>query len=42
MGGWSQSKLARRVNVSVSLLSKVEIGNRPLTPTVAPAVGTAV
>ncbi|UPZ34551.1 hypothetical protein MUK60_42370 [Streptomyces sp. LRE541] len=28
--------------MSVSLLSKVEIGNRPLTPTVAPAVGTAV
>ncbi|GHA71999.1 hypothetical protein GCM10010372_83650 [Streptomyces tauricus] len=39
--GWSQSKLARRANVSVSLLSKVEIGDRPLTPAVAAALGRA-
>ncbi|MEU6031518.1 helix-turn-helix transcriptional regulator [Streptomyces tauricus] len=42
MGGWSQSKLARRANVSVSLLSKEEIGDRPLTPAVAAAVGRAL
>ncbi|OAR22796.1 hypothetical protein A8W25_24805 [Streptomyces sp. ERV7] len=40
--GWSQAKLARRAAVSVSLLSKIEIGDRALTPAVAAAVGQAL
>ncbi|MFD7018281.1 helix-turn-helix domain-containing protein [Streptomyces sp. NPDC059161] len=36
--GWSQALLARKANVSVSLLSKVEIGDRTLTPAVAAAL----
>ncbi|GGP95784.1 helix-turn-helix domain-containing protein [Streptomyces melanogenes] len=40
--GWSQAKLARRAAVSVSLLSKIEVGDRALTPAVAAAVGQAL
>ncbi|MEW2574198.1 helix-turn-helix transcriptional regulator [Streptomyces sp. NPDC047070] len=40
--GWSHPKLARRANVSHALLSKVEIGDRPLTPAVAAALGKAL
>ncbi|MGW0538563.1 helix-turn-helix domain-containing protein [Streptomyces sp. NPDC003032] len=39
--GWDQSALARRAHVSVSLLSKIEVGDRTLTPTVATALGRA-
>ncbi|WP_409237822.1 helix-turn-helix domain-containing protein [Streptomyces sp. PA5.6] len=37
--GWSQAHLAKKANISVSLLSKVEVGGRTLTPAVAAAVG---
>ncbi|MEU5426249.1 helix-turn-helix transcriptional regulator [Streptomyces olivoreticuli] len=37
--GWSQVKLAKQANISVSLLSKIEVGDRTLTPAVAAAVG---
>lgn len=40
--GWSQATLARRAAVSHSLLSKVEIGDRTLTPDVAAALGRAL
>ncbi|WP_369384176.1 helix-turn-helix domain-containing protein [Streptomyces sp. cg36] len=40
--GWSQAKLARKALVSVSLLSKIEIGDRALTPVVAASVGQAM
>ncbi|TGB02074.1 helix-turn-helix transcriptional regulator [Streptomyces sp. MZ04] len=39
--GWSQSALARRANVSLSQLSKIEVGDRALTPAVAAALGRA-
>lgn len=39
--GWSQQMLARRAHVSLSLLSKIEVGDRPLTPAVAAALGQA-
>ncbi|MEU0986650.1 helix-turn-helix transcriptional regulator [Streptomyces sp. NPDC005953] len=37
--GLSQSQLARRASISLSLLSKIEVGDRTLTPTVATALG---
>ncbi|MFF2020315.1 helix-turn-helix domain-containing protein [Streptomyces sp. NPDC058171] len=37
--GLTQVQLARRANVSLSLLSKIEVGDRTLTPAVAAAVG---
>ncbi|MEU3603019.1 helix-turn-helix transcriptional regulator [Streptomyces sp. NPDC006798] len=40
--GWSQIKLARKANVSVSLLSKVEVGDRTLTHATASAVARAM
>ncbi|WJV51819.1 helix-turn-helix domain-containing protein [Streptomyces flavofungini] len=40
--GWSQARLAREAHVSHSLLSKVEVGDRPLTPAVAAALGRAL
>ncbi|MEU6996672.1 helix-turn-helix transcriptional regulator [Streptomyces sp. NPDC046465] len=40
--GWSQVALARRASVSLSLLSKIEVGDRPLTPDVAAALGRAL
>ncbi|MFI1254182.1 helix-turn-helix domain-containing protein [Streptomyces netropsis] len=40
--GWSQAHLARKAAVSVSLLSKIEVGDRALTPAVAAAVGRAL
>ncbi|MGW1073035.1 helix-turn-helix domain-containing protein [Streptomyces sp. NPDC002537] len=40
--GWSQAKLAKRAVVSVSLLSKIEVGDRALTPAVATALGRAM
>lgn len=40
--GWSQAQLARSATVSVSLLSKIEIGDRALTPAVAAALGKAM
>ncbi|WP_406343461.1 helix-turn-helix domain-containing protein [Streptomyces sp. NBC_00648] len=36
--GWSQAYLARKASVSVSLLSKIEVGDRALTPAVAAAL----
>ncbi|MEO7195364.1 MAG: helix-turn-helix transcriptional regulator [Pseudonocardiaceae bacterium] len=38
----TQVALARRVGVSVSLLSKIEIGDRTLTPSVAAAIARAL
>ncbi|MCX5376165.1 helix-turn-helix domain-containing protein [Streptomyces sp. NBC_00091] len=40
--GLSQGRLARKASVSVSLLSKIEVGDRALTPAVAAAVGKAL
>ncbi|MFE0421172.1 helix-turn-helix domain-containing protein [Streptomyces sp. NPDC058953] len=40
--GWSQIKLAHKANVSVSLLSKVEVGDRTLTHATAAAVAGAL
>ncbi|CAM5249289.1 hypothetical protein GCM10010329_08280 [Streptomyces spiroverticillatus] len=37
--GLSQAQLARQANVSLSLLSKIEVGDRTLTPAVAAALG---
>ncbi|MFE9117469.1 helix-turn-helix domain-containing protein [Streptomyces sp. NPDC007172] len=37
--GWSQAYLARKASISVSLLSKIEVGDRTLTPAVAAALG---
>ncbi|WP_223184629.1 helix-turn-helix domain-containing protein [Streptomyces sp. CBMA152] len=37
--GWSQAQMAKKANISVSLLSKIEVGDRALTPAVAAAVG---
>ncbi|MFD4483222.1 helix-turn-helix domain-containing protein [Streptomyces sp. NPDC058471] len=39
--GWSQATLARKAHVSLSQLSKMEIGDRALTPAVAAALGRA-
>ncbi|MEU2134732.1 helix-turn-helix domain-containing protein [Streptomyces sp. NPDC018352] len=39
--GWTQNQLSDRANVSTSLLSKVEVGDRALTPEVAAALGRA-
>ncbi|MFI6688295.1 helix-turn-helix domain-containing protein [Streptomyces sp. NPDC050485] len=38
----SQANLARKAAVSVSLLSKIEVGDRALTPAVAAAIGKAL
>lgn len=38
----TQASLARRAGVSVSLLSKIEVGDRTLTPAVAAAVARAL
>ncbi|MEU5975954.1 helix-turn-helix transcriptional regulator [Streptomyces sp. NPDC047315] len=40
--GWSQVKLARKANVSLSLLSKVEVGDRTLTHATAAALAKAM
>ncbi|MFE0421181.1 helix-turn-helix domain-containing protein [Streptomyces sp. NPDC058953] len=40
--GLTQTQLARRANISLSLLSKIEIGDRSLTPAVAAGVGRAM
>ncbi|MGA4846522.1 helix-turn-helix domain-containing protein [Streptomyces sp. G5(2025)] len=40
--GLSQTALARKAHVSLSLLSKVEVGDRPLTPAAATALGGAL
>ncbi|MFB7629652.1 helix-turn-helix domain-containing protein [Streptomyces sp. NPDC056149] len=40
--GKSQGRLAKDANVSLSLLSKIEVGDRALTPAVAAAVGKAL
>ncbi|MFK0293298.1 helix-turn-helix domain-containing protein [Streptomyces sp. NPDC090442] len=40
--GKSQRRLAKDANVSLSLLSKIEVGDRALTPAVAAAVGKAL
>ena len=40
--GLTQAALARRAGVSVSLLSKIEVGDRALTPAVAAAVARAL
>ncbi|WP_258527866.1 helix-turn-helix domain-containing protein [Streptomyces sp. NBRC 110611] len=37
--GLTQNQLARMANVSVSLLSKIEVGDRALTPAVAASLG---
>ncbi|MEV6163773.1 helix-turn-helix domain-containing protein [Streptomyces sp. NPDC052052] len=37
--GFTQRQLARRANISVSLLSKIEVGDRTLTPAVAADLG---
>ncbi|MFJ8856639.1 helix-turn-helix domain-containing protein [Streptomyces sp. NPDC102437] len=39
--GWTQTQLSDRANVSTSLLSKVEVGDRALTPEVAAALRRA-
>jgi len=38
----TQAALARRAGVSVSLLSKIEVGDRTLTPTIAAAIARAL
>ncbi|MGH3697609.1 MAG: helix-turn-helix domain-containing protein, partial [Pseudonocardiaceae bacterium] len=38
----TQAALARRAGISVSLLSKIEVGDRTLTPTVAVAIARAL
>ncbi|WP_256987112.1 helix-turn-helix domain-containing protein [Streptomyces sp. BR123] len=40
--GLSQSQLARQANISVSLLSKIEVGDRTLSPAVAAELGKAM
>ncbi|BDT39553.1 helix-turn-helix domain-containing protein [Streptomyces yaizuensis] len=40
--GWTQSKLAHRANVSLSLLTKIEIGDRACTPATAAALASAL
>ncbi|CAL9423742.1 helix-turn-helix domain-containing protein [Streptomyces sp. enrichment culture] len=40
--GLTQRQLARLANISVSLLSKIEVGDRALTPAVAADVGRAM
>ncbi|WP_190121049.1 helix-turn-helix domain-containing protein [Streptomyces inusitatus] len=40
--GWTQSKLAHRASVSLSLLSKIEIGDRPCTPPTAASLAHAM
>ncbi|MEU6664248.1 helix-turn-helix transcriptional regulator [Streptomyces sp. NPDC046821] len=39
--GWTQTQLSDRASVSTSLLSKIEVGNRALTPEVAASLGRA-
>jgi transcriptional regulator with XRE-family HTH domain len=39
--GWTQTQLSDRANVSTSLLGKIEVGDRALTPEVATALGRA-
>ncbi|WP_424862766.1 helix-turn-helix domain-containing protein [Streptomyces sp. MMS24-I29] len=39
--GWTQTQLSDRASVSTSLLSKIEVGDRALTPEVAAALGRA-
>lgn len=39
--GWTQTQLSARASVSASLLSKIEVGDRTLTPEVAAALGRA-
>ncbi|WP_079087117.1 helix-turn-helix domain-containing protein [Streptomyces silvensis] len=39
---WSQARLARKTNVSASTISKIEIGDRTLTPATAAAIGKAM
>lgn len=38
----TQTALARRAGISVSLLSKIEIGDRTLTPGIAAAIARAL
>ncbi|MFE7130938.1 helix-turn-helix domain-containing protein [Streptomyces sp. NPDC057638] len=40
--GWSQAKLARGAGISVSLLSKIEVGDRACTPMTAVAISTTL
>ncbi|WP_309051768.1 helix-turn-helix transcriptional regulator [Streptomyces sp.] len=40
--GISQAQLTRTAGISVSLLSKIEVGDRTLTPTVAAVIGKAL
>jgi transcriptional regulator with XRE-family HTH domain len=40
--GVTQVALARRAGISVSLLSKIEIGDRALTPGIAAAIARAL
>ncbi|MGH3823601.1 MAG: helix-turn-helix domain-containing protein, partial [Pseudonocardiaceae bacterium] len=40
--GITQTALARRAGISVSLLSKIEIGDRALTPAIAVALARAL
>ncbi|SFD33492.1 MULTISPECIES: helix-turn-helix domain-containing protein [Streptomyces] len=40
--GLSQLQLARKANISVSLLSKIEVGDRTLTPSAAASLGRAM
>ncbi|MFD4996680.1 helix-turn-helix domain-containing protein [Streptomyces buecherae] len=40
--GLSQVQLARKASVSVSLLSKIEVGDRTLTPAIATVLGKAM
>jgi transcriptional regulator with XRE-family HTH domain len=40
--GLSQFQLARKANISLSLLSKIEVGDRTLTPSTAASIGKAM
>ncbi len=40
--GITQAALARRAGISVSLMSKIEVGDRTLTPTIAAAIARAL
>ncbi|MGV2920710.1 helix-turn-helix domain-containing protein [Streptomyces alfalfae] len=39
---WSQTVLARRAHISLSLLRKIEVGDRTLSPQVASSLGRAL